>query len=63
MTERRAGELPFVPLHSLCPGLSPKLVQTLERCLSVNPATRPTASELALILREGSEHHNQTASA
>ena len=54
LTERRVGELPFVPLHTLCPGLSPKLVPTLERCLSVNAATRPTAAELAQILRAGS---------
>ena len=46
------GKLPFEPLGRLRPGLDSTLVQAIERCLSADPAGRPTALELASTLAE-----------
>ncbi len=46
--------LRFAPLQSLCPGLSPALVQALEACLAAEPTQRPTAAELVAIFQRDS---------
>jgi serine/threonine protein kinase len=38
------------PVASLCDGLSPELSDALDRCLSFEPADRPTAAEMAGLL-------------
>jgi serine/threonine protein kinase len=43
----RGGELRFKPLDTMCRGLSPALSRLLERCLAIDPASRPTAVELS----------------
>lgn len=43
---RGNGRLSFAPLAGLCRGLASEVVASLERCLSVDPAQRPTAAEL-----------------
>lgn len=47
---KHGGELRFKPLDEMCPGLSPDLSRLLERCLAINPASRPTAVELSAAL-------------
>lgn len=44
---KRGGELRFKPLDTMCRGLSPALSRLLERCLAIDPASRPTAVELS----------------
>lgn len=44
------GELPFVPLARLCPGLDAALARAIERCLDPDPERRPTAVELSRAL-------------
>ena len=38
----------FKPLDVLCPGLSPELARTIEACLAMDPASRPTAVDLVV---------------
>ena len=42
----------IVPLLSRCPSLSPTLAKLFERCLSFDPAKRPSASDAASLLAE-----------
>lgn len=44
------GVLTCEPLAKRCPDLHPALIAALERCLAVDPATRPTAHDLASAL-------------
>jgi hypothetical protein len=44
------GVLTCEPLAKRCPDLHPALIAALERCLAVDPASRPTAHELASAL-------------
>lgn len=50
LAARDRGRLRFTPLDEMCPTLSPSLASLLERCLTVNPAGRPTAAELSAAL-------------
>lgn len=50
-----SGKLPFEPLDTLCPRLSPTVVRALEDCLAIDPAHRPTAAELLLTLASSAE--------
>jgi serine/threonine-protein kinase len=47
MAARSRGLLRVEPLDTMCPGLAPALARLLERCLSLDPATRPTAIALS----------------
>ena len=38
----------FKPLDVLCPGVSPELARTIEACLAMDPAGRPTAVDLVV---------------
>lgn len=49
------GKLPFVPLDAACPTLPASVVRALEASLAVEPAHRPTAAELFLVLASSIE--------
>jgi serine/threonine-protein kinase len=51
---RLAGKTmpPPQPLRELCPKVHPVVAAIVERCISRDPAERPTASEVAETLRE-----------
>jgi serine/threonine protein kinase len=49
---RHGGELQCKPLDTMCRGLSQVLSRLLERCLAIDPASRPTAVELSAALGE-----------
>jgi hypothetical protein len=47
MAARSRGVLRVQPLDTMCDGLAPALARLLERCLSLDPASRPTAIALS----------------
>ncbi|MEO5730147.1 MAG: protein kinase, partial [Byssovorax sp.] len=47
MAARSRGLLQVKPLDTMCPGLPSALARLLERCLSLDPETRPTAIKLS----------------
>ena len=53
MMEKQRTPVSVRPLDIVCRGLSSPLARLFERCLSLDPATRPTAAELSSALGAG----------